>query len=109
VKVKLDKISRLVLMVCSLACASWVSAQESPYNSEGKIETTLFSEEPENASCAIEGETCWSTPCCSGLVCTGGEWTRSCHELRSCQSDAECESWQYCFAVGGGSSKYCIP
>ncbi len=65
--------------------------------------------ESDTSTCAADGEACWNTPCCSGLVCTGGEWTRSCRELKSCQSDAECKSWQRCFAVGGGTQKYCVP
>jgi len=61
------------------------------------------------SACSMEGEFCWNNPCCPGLVCTGGEWTRSCRPLRPCQSDAECNSWERCFAVGGGTATYCIP
>ena len=108
-KITISKISQLTLLLSTLAWTSWATAQELTHNSEVKMAKISHSNELEITSCAMEGEACWNASCCTGLVCTGGEWTRSCRELKACQSDSDCESWQYCFAVGGGVSKYCIP
>lgn len=92
---------KLAILICALGFSGLTIADADRFSAQAEDSTV--------SSCSTTGQPCWKRPCCAGLVCTGGEWSRSCRSLTPCQSDAECEPWQTCFAVGGGPGEFCIP